>query len=63
MKRYLESSAEIIEEGASIEECMINQVEICSQGKSINGKFKKFNSTIDKLMLVATLKSVSIWSF
>jgi len=40
---------------------LINSVEICQLGKSINGKFKKFNSTHDKILLVANLKSVSIW--
>lgn len=61
MQKILETSGEIIEEGSSQEECLINQVSICSQGKSINGHFKKFNNSYDKIMLVTTLKSVSIW--
>ena len=55
------AAAEIIEEGSSQEECLINEVEICSRGKSINGKCKRFNQSNDKLILVATLKSVSFW--
>jgi len=59
--RYMTTAAEIVEEGPSIEECMINQAEICSQGKSVNGRFRKFSPSYEKMIIVGTLKSVSLW--
>ncbi len=45
-----------------VEECIINGVEICPLGKIINGKGQKFSQYFDKLVLVCTLKSVSLWA-
>ena len=59
--RYMATAAELLEEGPSIEECMINQAEICTQGKSINGRFRRFSPTYEKMILIGTLKSVSLW--
>ena len=56
-----ESSGYIIEESSVREECMINHAEICMHGKSVNGRYKKFSNSYDKLILVSTFKTVSFW--
>lgn len=51
----------IVEEGPSLEESLINHVEICSKGKNVRGSISRFNEEYSKLILVSNYKSVSFW--
>lgn len=62
MLPYLSQCTTIVEDGSVREECIINYAEICLLGKIINGKGEPFSQSFDKLILVSTLKSVSLWS-
>ena len=61
MLPHLNECATIVEDGPVPEECIVNGTEICPIGKKVNGKGRRFNSSFDKLILVHTLKSVSLW--
>lgn len=62
MLPFLNQCATIVEDSSVREECIINYAEICPIGKFISGKGDRFSQSFDKLILVSTLKSVSLWS-
>ena len=61
VENFKDYDSEIVEENLTQEECIINQALICPQGKSLNGRCKKFNLSYDKLILISNLKGVSFW--